>query len=146
MVFRHHGWGGHIRNPSGAAPLRNITVPIPCDGSGIRWSAATDATGWGATLFVPWALVAHPFSPAEKGQREGPPTRIWRANFARFDTPRVRALLRRPWWPDSHSKGVADLRRGRRRTSRRRGRRRTAAPFTCRTALVFWCLAMTDET
>ena len=36
---------------------------------------------------MPWQLVSHPFS-AQGEAAPGPPTRIWRANFARFDTPR----------------------------------------------------------
>ena len=84
-----HGalWAGRIHNPSGVDPLRNTTIPIPCNSSGIRWSAAIDKAGWGATLFVPWQLVSHPFS-VQGEVAPGPPTRIWRANFARFDTPR----------------------------------------------------------
>ena len=77
-------WAGHICNPSGVAPLRNLTVPISCTTSGIQWSANTVAGGWKADLFVPWAVIS---SGTGSAMHSGKHQRVWRANLARFDTP-----------------------------------------------------------
>jgi hypothetical protein len=103
-------WAGRIQNPTGFAPLRNLTVPIPCYESGIRWSANVTESGWNASLSIPWAVVSHPDHSAVRAAAKGRDGggvigaagkmpgagRIWRANLARFDTPRVRCAVSTP--------------------------------------------------
>ena len=58
-------------------------------------SQSDQVTGWAAALFIPFAVIS------TKGLATRPvPSRVLRANFARFDTPRgVKAHEQTAWSP-----------------------------------------------